>query len=357
MRGFRVVGGDLDGIDPVDCVLTYVIASTRTSTIPGISVAGASPGLTLYTPALDVEYLVAGRPISLDVVPVTPSGIPTPALLTRACLSLIGSRPLVVDAGSYIDPGITHTDLSSRCVGGLISSEEALPPGTSRRLFSEGRALGRNLGGSFGCIMIGESMPGGTTTAMSILISLGHRAMVSSASKDNPLDLKRRVVSEAVKRISNTLEPFEINDRVGDPLHISIAGIALGALENGSRVILAGGTQMAAVIALAKKISGSLGGMLIATTRWVIEDRTADLPGMVREIAPEVGLAYVELDFHGSRYEGLRKYEEGYVKEGVGAGGTCLLALLRGAGMDTIISSIYREYEDVIYDLKAKDDR
>ncbi|MEM0439696.1 MAG: TIGR00303 family protein [Sulfolobales archaeon] len=340
----------------MDCVPIYVIASTRTSTIPGISIAGASPELTLYTPALDVEYLVRGKPLSLDVIPVTPDGIPTPALLSRACLNLIGSKPLIVDAGSYIDPQISHVDLPSRCVGGAIDSEQALPLGTSIRLFNEGKVLGRNLGKSFKCVLIGESMPGGTTTAMSILTALGYRAMVSSASKENPLDLKRRVVGEAMKRLSNVSGVFEINDMVGDPLHISIAGIALGVLERGSKVILAGGTQMAAVIALAKKIAKDLDGVFIATTRWVIEDRTADLPGMVREIAPEVGLAYVELDFSGSMYEGLRKYEEGYVKEGVGAGGTCLLAMMRGLSVDDVISSIYREYGVVINALKAKND-
>lgn len=354
MKGFRVVSGDLEGIDPLDCVPTYVIASTRTSTIPGISIAGASPELTLYTPALDVEYLVRGKPISLDVIPVTPDGIPTPALLSKACLSLMDSKPLIVDAGSYIDPQISHVDLSSRCVGGAIDSEQALPLGTSIRLFNEGRVFGRNLGRSFRCILIGESMPGGTTTAMSILTALGYRAMVSSASKENPLDLKRRIVSKAMKRLSRVSGVFEINDMVGDPLHISIAGIALGALEKGSKVILAGGTQMAAVISLAKEVTKDLDGVFIATTRWIIEDRTADLPGMVREIAPEVGLAYVELDFSGSIYEGLRKYEEGYVKEGVGAGGTCLLAMLRGASMDSIVSSIYKEYGAVIHALKAK---
>ncbi|MEM2302276.1 MAG: TIGR00303 family protein, partial [Sulfolobales archaeon] len=50
-----MVNGDLGAIDPQNCVPIYVIASTRTSTIPGISIAGASPELTLYTPALDVE--------------------------------------------------------------------------------------------------------------------------------------------------------------------------------------------------------------------------------------------------------------------------------------------------------------
>ncbi|MEM4970083.1 MAG: TIGR00303 family protein [Sulfolobales archaeon] len=343
-RGFRVLRGSLDDLDLDSYVTIYLIASTKTSTIPGISIAGATPQLTLYTPALDVEYLSCGRPRTMDVIPVTPDGLPTPALLTRACLNLLGRKPLVVDSGSYVEPMITHIDLSSRVVGGSIDVENALPRGTSRRLFSEARILGRVLGRSYGLLVIGESMPGGTTTAMSILEALGYRAAVSSSSKDNPLELKRRVVSKALERVSRNMDLFDLNDSVGDPLHISIAGIAVGALERGSEVLLAGGTQMASAVALAKRIRGSLEGLHVATTRWVIEDPTADLSGMLREIAPEVSLAYIDLSFSGSPYPGLRKYDEGYVKEGVGAGGTCLLALLKGYSLDEVLSSIYREY-------------
>ena len=352
-KGFRVLKGSLDDLDLESYITVYVIASTKTSTIPGISVAGATPQLTLYTPALDVEYLACGRPRTLDVIPVTPDGLPTPALLTRTCLNLIGGRALVVDSGSYVEPMITHIDLSSRVVGGSIDVEYALPRGTSRKLFSEARVLGRVLGKSYRLLVIGESMPGGTTTAMSILEALGHRAAVSSSSKDNPLGLKRRVVSKALKRVSRNMDLFDLNDSVGDPLHISIAGIAVGALEKGSNVVLAGGTQMASVVALAKRIHGFLGGLHVVTTRWVIEDHTADLHGMLEEIAPEASLAYIDLSFAGSPYPGLRKYDEGYVKEGVGAGGTCLLALLKGYSLSEILSSIYREYGVLTGDIKT----
>jgi uncharacterized protein (TIGR00303 family) len=354
MCGFRVYRGDLGSIDPSSLGCIYTIASTRTSTIPGISIAGATPHLTLYTPALDVEYLVIGKARSLNVIPVTPDGIPTPAVLTRACLSLLGSKVFIVDSGSYVEPMVTHFDLSSRVVGGSIDSEQALEPGTSERLFREARILGRLFGGLFRTVLIGESMPGGTTTAMAILSALGHRASVSSASRDNPLDLKRRIVSAALTRITRSMDIYSINDRVGDPLHISIAGIAVGVLEKGSRVILAGGTQMAAVVAIAKRIRGFLDGVTIATTRWVINDRTADLTGMIEEIAPETGLAYLDIDLSSSPYPGLRKYEEGYVKEGVGAGGTCFMALLRGHNSGEVLEAIYREYRGVAIEHKAK---
>ncbi|MDT7889209.1 MAG: TIGR00303 family protein [Desulfurococcales archaeon] len=347
-KGLRVLRGTLAGLELERYIPVYVIASTRTSTIPGISIAGASPQLTLYTPALDVEYLACGKPRSMNVIPVTPDGLPTPAVLTRACLSLLGKRPLVIDAGSFVEPMITHIDLSSRVVGGSIDVESALPRGASWRLFREAKILGSVLGRFYKVLAIGESMPGGTTTAMSILEALGHKAAVSSSSRDNPVSLKRGVVSRALKRVSRDMDVFHLNDEVGDPLHISIAGIAVGALDAGAHVILAGGTQMASVVAIGKRVRGSLEGVCVATTRWVIEDPTADLPGMIAEIVPEVSLAYIDLRLSGSPYPGLRKYDEGFVKEGVGAGGTCLLALLKGYSVDDVLSSIYREYGALI---------
>jgi len=65
-------------------IIIVFIASTETSTILGLSVAGATPEATLYTPALDVEYLTLGRPLSANVVPVTPTGVPTPASIEWA---------------------------------------------------------------------------------------------------------------------------------------------------------------------------------------------------------------------------------------------------------------------------------
>lgn len=345
VEGLRILRGSPPRPGRLSAV--YAIASTRTSTIPGISVAGPAPEATLLTPGLDAEYLLLGRAVSLNTIPVTPEGLPTPALLTRACLRLLRATPLVVDCGSYLEPRIPRAVLPSRAVGGSIDSEPALPRGASRGLFEETRALGSFLGGSSEIVLLGESMPGGTTTAMAVLRGLGRRAAVSSASRDNPLRLKEAIVSRALSRLRGDEDVFGLNDAVGDPLHISVAGLALGALEAGARVVLAGGTQVAAVLAILKRLGADLEGVSVITTRWVMGDRTADLEGMVAEIAPEAGLAYLDIDLSRSRHRGLRMYEEGFVKEGVGAGGTCGLAILAGHGAGRVLVEVEREYEAV----------
>ena len=75
--------------------------------------------------------------------------------------------------------------------------------------------------------------------------------------------------------------------------------------------------------------------IVLATTRWVSADPTADLSGLASAIEPQFGgfeIAYLaaNLDFSASRYAPLRLYEQGYVKEGVGAGAAALAVLLKG---------------------------
>lgn len=328
----------------------YFIGSTKTSTIPGISIAGATPELTLYTPAVDVEYLVYGEPLSTDRIPVTPEGVPTPALITRAALSSSNIPFIVVDSGSYVEPRIPHVDLPSRIAGERIDFGRALPRDAARKLFEESRILARELASLAGLIVLGESIPGGTTTALGILAGLGYEAwgMVSSAAPENPQDLKKRVVMEGLEKSGElpSSDPFKAVACLGDPVHISMAGFLAGAIDRDARIILAGGTQMAAVLAIAKHAGMPLEGrVLIGTTRWLIEDDSSDLVGLVKIVYPSIPVVAYDLDFSNAPHEGLRYYERGYVKEGVGAGGTSIAAAIRGIDREELLKSIYGEYE------------
>lgn len=334
----------------------YFIASTKVSTIPGISIAGSDPNATLYTPTLDVEYLTLGKPKTLDIIPVTPDGIPTPAVLTRASLKLLKIPYLIVNCGAYIEPQVPHVSLPGRSVGGRIDVEDALPTENVIRLYSSGKTLGLMIGKRDCVFIVGESIPGGTTTAMSIMEALGYRASgrVSSASPENPHNLKIEVFAKALKRRGLQLPVKDVFDAVaifGDPLHISIAGFVSGAIEQEAKVLLAGGTQMCAVLAILKKLSINIAGKVaIATTRWIVEDNSADMAGLVKDIAPEIPILYPPLSFVDTPYSGLMAYEKGYVKEGVGAGGTIVGALIKGFDINDIKKSIYSEYQALVTD-------
>ncbi len=323
-----------------------VVGSSRVSTIPGLSIAGPSPEATLLTPTLDAEYLLAGRPLTLDVIPVSPEGLPTPALITRAVLSALRDvQVLVVDAGCSSAPRVPHIALPSRRVGGRIDVEPGLGRGAAEALFGEARLLGSTLARGLDAILLGESIPGGTTLAAAILEALGYRGLgrVSSSSRSNPHGLRERVVRAALSRLRGGEGLWERLGEVGDPVHVSLAGVALGALEAGARVVLAGGTQMAAVLAILSEL-GVRGGVAVATTPWIIRDETSDLLGLVRDVAPWAPVLYAEFSLRGSRFPGLRAYEEGWVKEGVGAGGALVLAAARGLDPGVVQRLVEEEY-------------
>jgi NaMN:DMB phosphoribosyltransferase len=64
--------------------------------------------------------------------------------------------------------------------------------------------------------------------------------------------------------------------------------------------------------------------VVVGTTRWVADDPTGDTVGLARSVG-DVPLLATDLSFTQSSYPQLRAYEQGYVKEGVGAGG-CAIA-------------------------------
>ncbi|MFN7105625.1 MAG: nicotinate mononucleotide-dependent phosphoribosyltransferase CobT [Pyrobaculum sp.] len=308
-------------------MLAVVIGTTDISLIPGISVAGATPELTHYTPALDVEYLLTGSPRTLDVIPMTPQGIPTPALVTRALTE--GLPKLIVEAGSKVRPRVPYIELGGS-PGGDFRRGPALSCDTVGNIVERGLLLGRQLG-RLEVIYIGESIPGGTTTAMAILVALGYDAWgkTSSASPENPVELKVGVVKKGLERAGGSFKtPLEVVCQLGDPVHLAVAVMALGVVEAGGVAVLAGGTQMAAAAALYKALGGDMEKLHVVTTRWIAEDRQADFFGLMSQVGVR-NLHVATASFRNSRFEGLQAYEKGFVKEGVAMGGALFYTQLR----------------------------
>ena len=97
-------------------------------------------------------------------------------------------------------------------------------------------------------------------------------------------------------------------------------------------VIMAGGVQMAAVLSVVNGMDPSVvDNLAIGTTKWVYKDQTSDIKLLVSNIA-KVPVIAANLNFINSRYEGLRAYEAGVVKEGVGAGGSTIAAIMKTQG-------------------------
>jgi len=122
-------------------------------------------------------------------------------------------------------------------------------------------------------------------------------------------------------------------------MQMAVAGMALAASRSGG-VLLAGGTQMLAVWALARRIASHRqidfdpNQIAIGTTRWVTDDLTGDTVGLARLLGA-VPLLATGADFSAARWPTLQAYERGFVKEGVGAGGCAIAAHLQAAWNST----------------------
>ncbi len=202
--------------------------------------------------------------------------------------------------------------------------------------------LGKKLAKLSDCVFIGESIAGGTTTALAVLRAMGYSANVSSSFASNPRELKQRVVEEAMNRAgiaegSLKNDPLRAVAELGDPMMPSALGLMRGL--KGCKVVLAGGTQMAAVLALGKSLQID-GDISIATTKYIVEDKTASFQEIVE--SADKPYYYVDPGLEMSKIPPVQIYAQGYVKEGVGMGGAALLAGIYGVSRERLVEETDR---------------
>ena len=323
---------------------SLVISYTATSEIPGITMAGEHPDLIKYTGPADAEFIHYGHCKSISVIPMTPDGKPTPALLTKTALEAASIPSVVINAGSNILPKLPFIDMGLE-YGKNIAKEPALSQEEVRKAVEYGRIIGRFLGASTDCLVVGESVPGGTTTALGVLVGFSVNALVSSSMPRNPIDLKARIVKEGLKRLDSK-DPFDVVAQLGDPMIPTIAGILSTASEV-SKVILAGGTQMAAVLCFAKKLGFDGKNTAVGTTSYITEDKSANFLDTVEQVL-DVPILVAKLKLGQSKISGLRSYSEGFVKEGAGAGGASIACMLKtGIDSEKLLSLTEKEYRRI----------
>jgi uncharacterized protein (TIGR00303 family) len=315
-------------IRPERPLFCSILSNTLLSTVPGISGAGPSPEKTLFTPILDAELIAEGSISSMPAKPNTPTGCPTPASITRAVLELTGLPPLFINAGLVHRPTTPCLD-----VYGMPGDDprfgDAVP--AAGLLYARGESLGAFLGKVSDLLVLGECVPGGTTTSLCVLRALGYPARVSSSYIENPVSMKEEVWRTVAARIAGAAisSPLDAVRIGGDPMIAVGAGIAA---RYPGHLILAGGTQMLSVAAVVREMRRPL--PRIATTCYVRDDTSANFAEIADRIGVEV--CYVDPGFGDLGHTGLARYCIGEVKEGMGAGGAMLLASLMGFSSEAI---------------------
>ncbi|MGH8001434.1 MAG: nicotinate-nucleotide--dimethylbenzimidazole phosphoribosyltransferase [Brasilonema sp.] len=385
-------------------VFACVLGFTETGLIPGISAAGRTCEDRKYTACADAEFLYYGsqhKP-KYPLPPLTAGA--SPVILSRAVVEALNLPVYLFNAGLPQPPAVPAIDLGgypAKC----LSQGAAMELATVHHLFKQGLVWGERLGKEIqnGYCILSECVVGGTTTALAILTGLGIPAL-GKVNSSHPVcnhAQKWAVVEAGLEKMRNRgqreegrregekerrkdifphsltlslphshtplspsspplfIDPLELVAAVGDPMQVVVALMAI-ALSRSCGVLLAGGTQMLAVYALMSAIAQAYAlpwrskGVVIGTTRWVAEDPT----GSTIELAQLIGksnitpngvtppLLATKLSFANSRYPQLRAYEQGFVKEGVGAGGACIAAhLVRGWQQHQLLQAIESQLE------------
>jgi uncharacterized protein (TIGR00303 family) len=323
---------------------TFMLAMSNTATanIEGITQAGI-PGMLHLTPVLDAEFLATGEVRSLPNIAETPKGVPTPALITRTIHLLHPYAHVeLLDLGLELQPKgddlhIHHFD---------ITPSKSIAEGAgidAKALFEKGVAFGKSYECKDDYLILGESVPSGTTTATATALALGYDAkeLFSSSFKNVPNNIRQETIDKALANVENKTDLFDILGEVSDNMLIFNAGVILG-VNSRFPIVLAGGTQMACVLLVANSILHYMGAevnstqLSLATTKWVAEDKHSDIKALIEMLDFPLNAYDSDFDFSLSNHPALKLYDEGEAKEGVGAGGALVYGMMNGLSKEEI---------------------
>ena len=343
-----------------------ILAGSRTAEIEGISSAGSTPLSRRYTAVADAELLLRG-PVDPQrwPLPPLPAGV-SPALISYVASSFLKIKPTIISAGLLQTPSFRHVSFEPSNIGPArcLSSGNAMDISRVELLLDAGFKIGKKLKKS---LLITECVPGGTTTAFAVLSGLGMNVngLISGSHKNPPSELKTKLVEQGLKAAKLNKNPSSIAlmAAVGDPFQPIAVGLLMGAIEAGQDILLGGGCQMLAVLALAlnevepESRSDFVEKTLIGTTSWLVDESLSSSKKrnsfihLMNHVAKHFKVNILGLAsgyrFNDSNQQVLRDYEIGYVKEGVGAGALSLLAQIKGLTQKEMIEKCDREVSNL----------
>ena len=334
----------------IDSFLFYlIIAGTHTSQIKGISAAGIDSDSRKITALADAEFCLLGTIKDYKYkLPTLKAGV-TPAVISNVCKILLGTNLIVIPIGVYKRPYFQHILVEKTYANpsNCLSTGKAMDKERVSKLYEKGLSIGLMKNKP---VVISESVPGGTTTAQAIMEAFGLDVadLVGSSLLRSPRKLKSEIIKTGLINadLGNDFTSIDVISALGDPFQAFSMGLLIGARKSKNTVILAGGSQMIAILLLALEFISLAEKQLfservfVITTGWLAYDES--LKKLLKKVADKhkvklFGFAS-GLNFHSSNIKELRDYEKGYVKEGVGAGGLSLLAYLKGFKYEEIVA-------------------
>ncbi|WP_457744625.1 nicotinate-nucleotide--dimethylbenzimidazole phosphoribosyltransferase [Sulfurimonas sp.] len=317
---------------------------TKTCEIEGITQAGI-PGKIAYTPTLDAEFISTQKLFSMPEIAETPSGVPTPALITRAVHNLTPFSTIeILDLGLEISPEQTQLHTFE------ITPSESIATGAkidAKEVFQKGMAFGKSYELKGNYLILAESTPSGTTTAAASALALGYECKddFSSSFLHVPDSIKTKTLNAALSLIDKDMSNFEKLSIVSDNMLLFCAGFLVEASKR-FHIVLAGGTQMAACLLIADALREDIlmrikhDNITLATTQWVAKDKHSDIAHLLSLLSYTPRALYTTFSFKNAEIPVLKKYDEGEAKEGVGAGASLAYAFSNGVDNEKILNEI-----------------
>ena len=344
MKTFNIFTNEEDSLPEGKADFLLAASVTKTCEIDGITQAGI-PGKIPLTPTLDAEFISDEKVYSMPELAETPTGVPTPALITRAVHNLNAFSSIeILDLGLEVHPQncIVH-DFG-------IKASESIASGANidaKDIILKGMAFGRSyeLKGSY--LILGESTPSGTTTATASALALGYdlKDSFSSSFLNVPNSIREKTINEALNLITEDMSNLERLSHTCDNMLLFCAGFLLEASRR-FHVVLAGGTQMAACLLIADAIREDVlmrvksDNITLATTLWVANDENSDIANILSQLSYQAHAIYTTFSFQNAEIPVLKKYDEGEAKEGVGAGACLAYASKNKINNDQILQNI-----------------
>ncbi|MEN4053681.1 MULTISPECIES: nicotinate-nucleotide--dimethylbenzimidazole phosphoribosyltransferase [Sulfurimonas] len=324
MQTFNIFTNETDTLPEGKADFILSASVTKTCEIEGITQAGI-PGMIPLTPTLDAEFISTQKVFSLGELAETPTGVPTPALITRAAHNLTPFSSIEI-----FDLGLVKKPQNSTLHNFDIKPSEAINKGANinaKEIFNKGRQAGKTYELKGNYLILAESTPAGTTTATASALALGYDVAndFSSSFLHVPDNIKKETIKQALSLLREDMSNFEKLDIVSDNMLLFCAGFILEASRR-FHVVLAGGTQMAACLLIADALREDVlmrvkdENITLATTAWVTHDKNSNIARILEQLSYKPHAVYTTFSFAESQIPVLHKYDEGEAKEGVGAG-------------------------------------
>jgi uncharacterized protein (TIGR00303 family) len=321
---------------------TFLLAAsvTQTCQIKGITQAGI-PGLIHLTPTLDAEFVDSGRLFSLKDMAKTPKGVPTPAIITRAARRLTEFDFETIDLGLTVKPEVKKLhDVNIKESKSIENRAEI----NAKEIIQKGIDFAKTYKHPNEILIFGESTPAGTTTAYASSKTLNYKSdgYFSSSFLNAPTSIKQRVVAKALRNVEGE-ELYQRLGGVADNMLLFTTGFA-SEYSKKRKIILGGGTQMAAVLLIIDALNLELNpkNLSLMTTKWVFEDKSSDIKALLEQLSFDIDAYYADFSFENANIPVLKLYDEGEAKEGVGAGAALCYAKICGFSNEQILEEIER---------------